>query len=214
MTDADIRQLWAEVSQRLDAQDRLVRADRDARRNRGATRSAWPAILGQAGQIAFGMLVILFVVGLWATLPTDPIVLLCGALLHLYGIATIAMAGQAIVRIRAIDFDRPLFESQLSLARAEKTLVLSRMVAGQPWWFLWIAVGVVLAGKAGIAFSARGASITLAMLGVSMVGMIVTLAVRAWLIRRAIIGDPVGRQLAGARNRLDEIRQAAEDWPS
>lgn len=211
MNDADIRKLWAEVSQHLDAQDALNRADRDAGRNRAAARSARPAVLGQIGQIAFGVLVILFVAGLWAKLPTDPIVLLCGALLHLYAIAAIAMAGRAIARIRAIDFDRPLLESQLNLAKAEKALVLSRIIAGQPWWFLWLAVVVVLAGKVGIPFSASGTSIALSMLAFSILGMITTLALRGWLIRRGIIDDPIGRQLTGTRDRLGEIGRIAED---
>lgn len=42
-----------------------------------------------------------------------------------------------------------------------------------------------------------------------MLGMIATLAVRTWLIRRAIIDDPIGRQLTRARNRLDEIRESS-----
>lgn len=211
MNDAEITKLWAAISQRLDAQDRLIHADCEARSNRTAARSTRPAILGQAGQIAFGVLVVLFVAGLWATLPIDPIVLLCGGLLHLYAIAAIAMAGRAIALIRAIDFDQPLLESQSALAKAEKALVLSRIVAGQPWWFLWLAVGVVLVGRAGIAFSASGTLIALTMLGFSVLGMIATLAVRAWLIRRGIINDPIGRQLTGVRDRLDEIRHVAEE---
>ncbi|MGY3441245.1 hypothetical protein [Bradyrhizobium sp. USDA 4473] len=211
MTDTDITQLWADISRRLDDHDKLIQSDRNSRRNRAAARSARPAILGQAGQIAFGVIIILFVAGLWAALPTDPVVLLCGTLVHLYAIATIAMAGRAIALIRAIDFDRPLLESQLSLARAEKALVLSRMVAGQPWWFLWVAVGVVLIGKGGSPVSAKGTSMALMMLGFSALGMIATLAVRAWLIRRGIIHDPIGRQLTGARDRLHEIRHIAEE---
>ena len=158
-----------------------------------------------------GALTILFVAGLWATLPTDPIVLLCGALLQLYGIAAIATAVRAISLIRAVDFDKPLLESQLSLANAEKALALSRIVAGQPWWFLWIAVGVAILGKAGVTFAAGGASVALVMLGVSVIGMIVTLVVRARLIRKGIIDDPVGNQLAGAKLRLNEIEEAGRD---
>ncbi|HEY1604354.1 MAG TPA: hypothetical protein VGF77_02010 [Allosphingosinicella sp.] len=211
MTDVEIRRLWAEINARFDAHDRLIRADRDARGNRVAARSTWRPIAGQLAQIAFGALILLFVAGLWATLPTDPIVMLCGALLHLYGIAAIAMAGWAIARIRKIDFDRPLLESQLNLEKAEETLVLSRIVAGQPWWFLWIAVPVVLIGKAGGSFSPHGAATAMIMLGVSLLGMAATLVIRARLIRSGTIDDPVGRQLTGARRRLDEIRRFAED---
>jgi uncharacterized membrane protein len=210
MNDADIRQIWADIGQRLDTQETLIRADRADRRNRAATRSSRWAITGQIGQIAVGALIILFVAGLWARLPTDPIVLLCGVLLHLYGIAAIAVAGRAIDYVRAIDFDKPVLESQLSLARAEKALVVSRLVAGQPWWFLWIAVAVVLLGKAGIGFAPDDAAATMIMLGASVLGMIVTLIVRARLIRTGVIKDPIGRQLAGARRRLDEISQVAQ----
>lgn len=210
MNDADIRQLWADISQRLDAQDALIHADLDDRRNRAATRSSRLAIASQIGQIAFGALIILFVVGLWARLPTDPIVLLCGALLHIYGIAAIALAGRAIGYVRAIDFEKPLLESQLSLAKAEKALLLSRLVAGQPWWFLWIAVAVVLLGKAGIGFALGDAAATMIVLGALVLGMIVTLVVRARLIRTGVIKDPIGRQLTGARRRLDEIRHLAQ----
>jgi serine/threonine-protein kinase len=211
MNDTDIRQLWAEVSQRLDAHDTLIRADREARSNLVAARSNRPAIVGQSAQIAFGALMLLLVAGLWGTLPRDPVVLLCGALLHLYGIAVIAMAGRAIARIRKIAFDRPLLESQLSLERAEEALVQSRMVAGQPWWFLWIAVPVVLLGKAGMTFSPHGTATAMIMLGVCILGMVATLIVRAQLIRRGVIDDPIGRQLRGARDRLDEIRRLADD---
>lgn len=208
MNDADIRQLWTQVNQRMDAQERSLESDRNARLDRVADRSAWPAIAGQVGQIAVGLFAILLVAGLWSTLPTDPIVLLCGALLHIYGIAAISAAAQAIVKIRTIEFDRPLVESQHGLARAEKALVFSRIIAGQPWWFLWIAVGVVILGKAGVTFAGGGASVALSMLSVSVLGMILTLVVRAHLIRKGIIDDPVGKQLAGAQVRLDEIKNA------
>ena len=211
MNDADIKQLWAQANQRLDAQEATVNAERDICRDRAATRASWSAIAGQVGQITIGALTILFVAGLWATLPTDPIVLLCGALLHLYGIAAIATAARAIGRVRAIEFDKPLLESQLSLAEAEKALVLSRLVAGQPWWFLWIALGVTILGKDGVTFAAGGASVALIMLAMAVLGMIVTLVVRARLIEKGIIDNPVGKQLAGAKRRLTEIKRVAQD---
>ena len=207
MNDADLRQLWTEVSSRLDERELPLRAEQEARRNRAAARSAWPGIAGQVGQIAFGALTVFLVAGLWSTLPTDPLVFLCGVLLHLYGAAIVACAVRAIGLIRAIDYDKPLLDGQLSLARAEKALVLSRLVAGQPWWFLWIAVAVVLLGAAGVPFAGGGA-VTLTMLGLSVLGMVATLALRALMIRRGIV-DPIGRQLAGARARLQEIGRAA-----
>lgn len=179
--------------------------------DRKAARSRWDLRKPQAGQllhIAFGVVLLWFVARLWSEMPKDVLLLVSGALLHLYAIAVIMMAGIALWRINAIDLREPLIEAQSKLSEAEKAIVKSKLVAGVPWWFLWLAALVLILARLGVSMQALANGRLLVVLGGSIAGMAISLLLRRQLISSGLLKDPVGQQLIGVQRRLAEIADA------
>lgn len=196
---------WDRFGDKLELHlDQLAREAMDQRAagSRGALRKP------QAGQllhIVFGAALLWFVAGLWGEMPRDVPVLVSGALLHLYAVAVIMMAGIALWRINAIDLQEPLIVAQSKLGEAERAIVRSKLVAGVPWWFLWLAAPVALLGRLGVSTWASSDSHLLVILGGSIAGMAISLLLRRQLIRSGLLADPMSQQLIEVRRRLAEI---------
>ena len=177
-----------------------------------------PLIVGQMLQLVFGILVVLFAALLWMTHPTAVAVIVAGVIVHLYGIVCIVAAGVVLGGIHRIDYDGSVLAIQDRLAHVRRAYVLSGIIAGLPWWFLWIPFLMVLLGLVHVNLYANAPLMIWLSLGVGVVG----LAAMLWLyrysrttvhagLRRFVDQAVVGRSLLRAQQQLEEIRQFAQE---
>jgi len=108
-----------------------------------------PLALGQILQMVFGIAVILGGVAMWRTFAHIPVVLVCGIILHIYGVATVSAAGVVLAGIQGLDSSLPVVALQRRLAKLRRAYVIGGAVVGLPWWVLWtIPPAVVFALRA------------------------------------------------------------------
>lgn len=174
-----------------------------------------PLFWGQLAQMLFGLIFVLLAVAFW-TLPLSrepPLLLGAGLTLHAYGVAVIIVSGITLGYIRRIDYSAPVVEIQRQLAQLRRTYVISGMVAGLPWWVIWMMPLIVLAGLAG---DAEGVSWLTRWLGVGMSFGVAGLLGTGWFHRwsrhpsrpelaRKMDDGLTGGSLRKVQARLDEI---------
>lgn len=218
-----LKAAWQALDRRLALHDRIELEhlrERRLDRVRGTLR---PLAWGQLAQIAFGLGFVLLASLLWMRAGTPPRglpmgTLLAGIVVHAYGVAAIALAGETLRRLRGIDYAAPVLDIQKQLAALRRSHVLSGMVAGLPWWFLWVPILVVLAGLGGVDLWARAPGVVWIGLAVGAAGLLGTRAVHRWSRHphRADIGKALDDAVTGARLRkaqaaLAEIRRFEQE---
>jgi hypothetical protein len=176
-----------------------------------------PLVVGQMLQLFFGILVVLFAALLWMTHPTAVAVIVAGVIVHVYGIVCIVAAGVILNAIRKLDYDGSVLEIQDRLAHVRRAYVLSGIIAGLPWWFLWIPFLMVLLGLGHVNLYANAPLMIWLSVGVGVVG----LAAMLWLyrysrtghagVRRFVDEAMVGRSLLRAQEQLEEIRRFGQE---
>ena len=110
-----------------------------------------PLFWGQIVQILFGCLFLLLATLFWSVGPHPAHVVLAGIVVHAYGIGTIIVAGMTLGAIRRIDYAAPVVAIQKQLASLRRLYLVNGMVAGLPWWFLWVPGLLVLAAAGMVA---------------------------------------------------------------
>lgn len=103
-----------------------------------------PLLRGQAVQISLGVLLIVLGAQCWARNIGITHRVVCGAILHVYGILVIAQGANICTRIKRIDFSKPVDEIHKKLDQLMKAYLWTGMVIGFPWWLLWIPVCVAI----------------------------------------------------------------------
>jgi hypothetical protein len=178
----------------------------------GARGSLRPLFWGQVAQMLFGLLFVLLAASLWSSDPQGASVVAAGVLVHAYGVATIIAAGVVLGQVGKIDYAAPVLDIQKQLARARTLYVRSGMVAGLPWWFLWVALLMVLAGLGDVDLLARSPGWILGGLGGGVLGLIGTWWFHRWVRRpgreawaRRSDSALTGASLRKAQAHLDEI---------
>ena len=213
----DFKSAWQALDQRLQLDNTLKLhglRERNLDKARGNLR---PLFWGQVVQTLFGIPFILLAALLWIRggqsgegLPWTTIV--AGIVVQLYGIATIAMAGQTLLRIREIDYTQPVVDIQKRLAVLRRTYIVNGMLAGLPWWFLWVPLLMVLAGLGGHDLYANAPELVWIGLGVGVAGLAATAWFHRWSrdparprLARAVDASVTGGSLQRARAQVDEI---------
>ena len=92
------------------------------------------------------------------------------------------------------------------------------MVAGLPWWFLWIAILQVLAGMADVDLLTKAPSLVWSGYGIGVVGLLATWWFHRWARRpeRAEFGRKMDDALSGGSLRkalaqLEELQHFERD---
>jgi len=177
-----------------------------------------PLVWGQVLQLGMGILVILFAATLWTTRPGALPVLLAGAIVHLYGIACIVGAGVLLNGIRNLDFSGSVLEMQGLLARVRRTYVVSGILLGLTWWFLWIPFLMVLFALVRVNLYSHAPSLIWLGMGIGVAGLAGMLWLYAYSrkpgndrLRRFVDQAVIGRSLLRAQSQLEEIRQFAQE---
>lgn len=215
MEPDELKLAWQTLSRRLERHEALQTHALLEQRKQKAVSSLRPLFWGQVVQTLFGIPFILLASLLWVRggqsgLPWTTVV--AGIVVQLYGIVTLAMAGQTLLRIREIDYARPIVDIQKRLATLRRTYIINGMLAGLPWWFLWVPLLMVLAGLGGTDLFARAPGVVWTGLGIGAAGLAATAWFHRWSrdpvrprLAKAMEDSVSGGSLRRAQARIDEV---------
>jgi len=208
----DLKTAWHSLDRRLQRQHdlnlQLFRQNKLDRMQSGLRPLFW----GQIAQILFGVLFIALAALLWLSQPVDAAVIVAGVVVHAYGVITVMAGAVVLAQMRRIDPSAPVLEIQKQLARVRTLYVRSGMVAGLPWWFLWIVVLMVLAGLGDVNLLAKSPALVRSGLGIGALGLLGTWWFHRWSRHPSrprlaqVLDDSVtGASLRRAKAQLDEL---------
>lgn len=176
----DLKLAWQDLDRRLEVRNAIdLELLRDRKRDKMKS-GLRPLQFGQFGQILFGLVFIALAALLWSNTPDAPSVVIAGVIVQLYGIVCIAFAGNTLGRIGRIDYAAPVLDIQRELAEVRKAYVVSGMVAGLPWWFLWLPVLMVLFALLGVNLYAHAPAVVWSGIGTGIVGLLATFGLYRW----------------------------------
>lgn len=208
----DLKTAWHSLDRRLqrqhDLNQQLFRQNKLDRMQSGLRPLFW----GQIAQILFGLLFIALAALLWMSHPVDAAVIAAGVVVHAYGVFTVMAGAVVLAQMRKIDPSSPVLEIQKQLARVRTLYVRSGMVAGLPWWFLWIVVLMVLAGLGDVNLLMKSPALVWSGLGVGALGLLGTWWFHRWSrhpsrprLAQTLEDSVTGASLRKAKAQLDEL---------
>jgi membrane protein DedA with SNARE-associated domain len=208
----ELMSAWKSLEQRLERDNSLHLALLRERRLDRARSSLRPLAIGQVMQIAMGVAVLLLAATLWSTRPSSVPVIIAGAMIHTYGIGCIITAALTIAAMHRIGYSESVISVQSKLVRVRRAYVVSSIVAGLTWWFLWIPLLMVLAALIGVDLYAHAPSVVWIGVVIGIAGCLLML----WLyllsrseshprLRKAADNAVFGRSLMKAQAQIDEL---------
>lgn len=213
----DFKTAWQALDQRLARDHTLhIRLHRERRLDK-ARASLRPLFWGQLLQVLLGLAFIGLAAALWMAGPTAWATIAAGVVVHAYGVLCVVMACMVLGRLDGLDYAAPVLEIQKQLARVRRTYVLSGMVAGLPWWFLWVLILMVLVGLMGGDLYAHVPLLVWIGLGIGAAGLAGTAWFHRWSrgdrrprLAQAMDDAVTGRSLRKAQAQLDEVLRFEE----
>ncbi len=210
----DMKLAWAGLDQRLDKQYALnFQLLRDGKLDK-ARRGLRPLMWGQAIQLTIGVLITCWAGAFWATHWHVTHLLICGLLVHLYGILLIVFAARVLYLIQRMDYAAPVLVIQRQLADLRSWRVrVEAPVHGVLGCFVWIPVTWMSLAWYGIDLWSPG--FMLWAIASSLVGLAAVVSV-VWLMRRAgmarkIEDNAAGRSLQKAEAMLVDIARFEQE---
>ncbi|MET0580504.1 MAG: serine/threonine protein kinase [Pseudoxanthomonas sp.] len=179
----ELKATWQALDHRLAQHNRIGMELFKEKKLEKARTSLRPLFWGQLAQmLLIGLPFVLLAGSLWMSLEGRPPLplLLAGIFVHAYGVATIALAGCTMGLIRTIDYSAPVLGIQKQLARLRRFYIVNGMIAGLPWWLMWVPVLMVLSGLAGVDLYARAPSVVWIGLGIGVAGLLATWWFHRW----------------------------------
>lgn len=214
----ELKSTWQMLEQKLERETRISAAILRHHKYESARASLRPLFAGQMVQLFGGVLVILFAGLLWSTRPDALPVIIAGVVVHAYGIGCIIAAGWVLAAIQGIDYAGSVLEVQGKLARVRRAFVISGIVLGLTWWYLWIPFLMVLAGLGHVNLYAHAPAMVWISILIGTVGLAGMLGLYAYSRRQSSTGlrqfvdnAVLGRGLQQAQAQLDEIRRFEEE---
>jgi len=214
----ELKCAWQALDRRLQLDNSLKLhelRERKLDKTRGSLR---PLFWGQVAQILFALPFIALAALLWMSRPEGVAVIAAGIVLHAYGVVTIIAAGVVLAQIGKIDYAAPVLQIQTQLARVRTLYIRSGMLAGLPWWFLWVVVLIVLAGLGDTNLIVKVPSLVWSGLGIGVAGLLATWWFHRWSRRpeRAGFGRKMDDSLTGgslrkAMAQLDELKRFQQE---
>jgi hypothetical protein len=172
----------------------------------------------QVVQLLAGIGIVVFAGFLWSAKPTAISIILAGVAVQLYGIACIISAGVVLSGIRNVDYSGSVLQIQNRLARVRRAYFLAGIVAGLPWWFIWLPFLMVLAHFGGVNLYANAPSVIWSGLGVGAVGLLASWWLYSYSrdgsrprLNRWVDDAMTGRSLRRAQAQLEEVRRFEQD---
>ena len=214
----ELKSAWQALDRRLQLDNSLKLHDLRERKLDKARGSLRPLFWGQVAQILFALPFIALAALLWMSRPEGVAVIAAGVVLHAYGVVTIIAAGVVLAQIRKIDYSSPVLQIQTQLARVRTLYIRSGMLAGLPWWFLWVVVLIVLAGLGDTNLLVKVPSLVWSGLGIGVAGLLATWWFHRWSRRpeRAEFGRKMDDSLTGGSLRkalaqLEELKRFEQE---
>lgn len=208
----DLKSAWQSLDKQLERENTInlqLLRDRQLDKARNSLR---PLRWGQLLQMLFGIGFIALAALLWSTKPDVASVIVAGVVVQAYGVACIILAGVVLSGISKIGYSAPVLEIQTQLARVRRTYVMSGMVAGLPWWFLWVPILMVLLALAGVNLYAHAPLVVWLGLGVGVAGLLGTWWLHRWSrqpgrprLTKFMDDSLIGGSLLKAQAALDDI---------
>lgn len=214
----ELKSAWQALDRRLEQHNAInLQLFKDGKTDK-VRSSLRPLFWGQVAQILFALLPIALAALLWMTGPQGIAVIAAGVVLHAYGVVTIMAAGVVLAQIAKIDYAAPVLQIQTQLARLRTLYIRSGMLAGLPWWFLWIVVLMVFSGLGDVNLLAKAPSLVWSALGIGAAGLLATWWFHRWSRRpeRAEFGRKMDDSLTGGSLRkalaqLEELKRFARE---
>jgi hypothetical protein len=214
----DLKLAWQSLDRRLElrnALDRELLRDRKRDKMKSGLR---PLQVGQIGQILFGLAFIALAALLWSSKPDAVSVVTAGVIVQFYGIVCVAFAGVTLHRIGRIDYAAPVLDIQRELAEVRKVYVQSSLIAGLPWWFLWLPVLMVLFALLGVNLYTHAPSVIWSGIAVGGVGLLATFGLYRWSrdprwprLARFVEDSLTAASLRRAQAQLEELARFEHD---
>ncbi len=207
----DFKSAWQTLDRRLQLQNTLALADLRERSVDKARSGLRPLFWGQLAQMLSGLFFIVLAVSFWPQHRDVPHLLLAGLVVHVYGVACIALSGITLGLMR-IDHAAPVLAIQKQLARLRRFYIVNGMIVGLSWWLLWVPVMIVVVGLLGMDLYVHAPSVVWIGIGIGIAGLLATWWFHRWSHQsvRAQLGKRVDDSAAGGSIRrtqriLDEI---------
>ncbi|MGE7137521.1 hypothetical protein ACQKIE_07820 [Luteibacter sp. NPDC031894] len=207
----DMKAAWRDMDQRLGAQSALTLHMFKTARLDGFRHGLRPLAWGQAVQIVAGLVVAYGGARCWSDNPDSPHLLIAGLMVHITGISMIVFGAAVATFIARIDYSAPVVTIQNQLSRLRKVYVRGGLMAGLPWWVVWVpALMVALKVVFGNDIYVAAPEWIWFNLAVGFLGLVLSWRGIRWLARRPCWGVRVERAAAGgsisrAQAWLDEI---------
>ena len=217
----ELKTAWQEMEQRLarsEAMNRELAAEVKVEKARSTVRwFGW----GQAIELAFWFVLVIFVAPFWITHRATPHFLVSGLVLHVYGIAAIWLGTVQLLQNARIRYAGPVVDVQKRVAQLHRLRAMGTLLLGLPWCLLWVPL-VVVAAKGLFGFdiwSPRWVTGSL-LFGLAVMILLFAYARRqlrrgpASLRRQRILDTLAGCAVTRAQRQLDEIGRFAGNQES
>jgi hypothetical protein len=204
----EMKLAWQTLAHRLEQQQALnVQVFRDNRMDK-TRRGLRPLVWGQAIQLAIGLLLAGVAGVFWTTHAHVTHLLVCGLLVHAYGLLLIVFAVRVLYLIQRLDYSTPVLAIQRQLAHLRAWRVhVEAPVNAVLGCFIWIPV--LWMNLAWYGIDLWSPKFMLWAVSSSLVGLI-AVVLMVWLMRRAglarkIEDNSAGRSVRNAEAALAEI---------
>lgn len=168
-----------------------------------------PLTSGQMLQVLIGIALILLGVSCWARNTQIPHRVVCGVILHVYGVIVISQALLVWTRIKRIDYSKSVDEIRSQLDSLRSGYLRAGIIIGFVWWLMWIPVAVAF----GFDMVLHPNSLIVALV-VGIIGFVVSVWIYLRVLRSANAASESwkrklsGESIAAAYLALDEIESA------
>lgn len=215
----DLKQAWQTIDRRLEQHNTLQLHVLRDRKLDTLRRRLRPLAWGQAIQMLVGVLTVMLSVAFWTQHRTEPHLLVAGIVMHVYGVAMIAIGGITLGWLSRFDYAAPVLTMQKQLAGVRRIYVIGGMCIGLPWWALWVpALMVFLKAIFGADIYLNMPSFVWINSGVGIAGLLATGWFHRWSrqpnrprLARMVEDSLTGRSLRKAQGVLDELRQFEQE---
>ena len=215
----DLKQAWQTIDRRLEQHNTLqLHVFRDGKLDT-LRRRLRPLAWGQAIQMLLGVVTVMLSVAFWTEHRTAPHLLVAGIVMHVYGVAMIAIGGVTLGWLRRLDYTAPVLIMQKQLAGVRRVYVIGGMCIGLPWWLLWLpAMMVFFKAAFGADLYVNAPSVIWIGIGTGIAGLLATGWFHHWSrqanrprLARMVEDSLTGSSLRRAQSVLDELRQFEQE---